>query len=153
MSDSELLRTRQAAGRAARGTQYTARDFQLEMLEKLAETEALVEAMQKSWKNDLQAVKDQRLLKFDSQTLVAVGAIALSVTGYVLQEARNTARQDTELETTRARVTRLEQIAATNTEARVRTEVQLGELHEGQAEIKQMIEAHDNRGKKSIPPK
>jgi hypothetical protein len=47
-------------------------------------------------------------------------------------------------------VLRLEQIAATNTEGRIRTEVQLGELREGQNEIKAMIQAHDSASKKSF---
>jgi hypothetical protein len=65
-----------------------------------------------------------------------------------IQDARNTARQDSELEATKARVQRLEQIAATNTEARIRTEVQLGELRDGQNEIKALIQAHDNASRK-----
>ena len=93
------------------------------------------------------------LLRFDGRTLVAIGAIALSMTGYVLQDARNTSRRDAEIETMKARVTRLEEIAATNTEGRVRNEVELGELREGQAEIKHMIEARDSGGKKAIPQK
>jgi soluble cytochrome b562 len=80
---------------------------------------------------------------------MALGAIALSITGYVIQDARNTAKQDAEIESTRARVVRLEQIAATNTEGRIRTEVQLGELREGQNEIKAMIQAHDSASKKN----
>ncbi len=94
-------------------------------------------------------MKEQRLLKFDSRTLIALGAIALSIAGYVIQDARNTARQDSEIESTKARVLRLEQIAAANTEGRIRTEVQLGELREGQNEIKAMIQAHDSASKKS----
>ena len=43
---------------------------------------------------------------------------------------------------------RLEQIATTNTEARIRTEVQLGELRDGQNEIKAMIQAQDRSGRK-----
>ncbi len=60
----------------------------------------------------------------------------------------STARQDSEIQATQARVLRLEQIAATNTEARIRTEVQLGELQEGQNEIKGMIQAHDSGSKR-----
>jgi hypothetical protein len=89
-------------------------------------------------------------VKFDSRALVALAAVALSVAGYVIQEARNTARQDSEIEATTARVMRLEQIAATNTEARIRTEVQLGELRDGQAEIKALIQTHDG-GSKKVP--
>ena len=65
-----------------------------------------------------------------------------------IQDARSAARQETEIESTKARVQRLEQIAATNTEGRIRTEVQLGELREGQERIKAMILAHDSSSKK-----
>ena len=60
-------------------------------------------------------------MKFDSRALIAMGALALSLSGYVIQGARNSARQDSELAATEARVQRLEQIAATTTEARIRT--------------------------------
>jgi hypothetical protein len=144
MSEGTLLRQRNRAGgeRAGAMVQYTAKDFQLEVLGKLAEMQTLTESLEESWNEKLEAVKEQRLLKFDSRTLVALGAIGLSLTGYVIQEARNTARQDNEIETTKARVVRLEQISAANTEGRIRMEVQLGELRDGQAEIKAMIEAH-----------
>ena len=127
---------------------YTAKDFQLEVLGRLAEMQSLAESLEETWDRKLEAVKDQRLLKFDSRVLIALGAIALSVTGYVIQEARSTARQDSELETTKARVMRLEQIAAINTEARIKTEVQLGELREGQTEIKTLIQAQAIASKK-----
>ena len=113
----------------------------------------LAGSLEESWSKKLAGAKEQRLLKFDSRTLVALGAIALSITGFVIQEARNTARQDSEIESTKARVMRLEQIANTNTEARIRTEVQLGELRDGQAEIKALIEAHDNSSKKATARK
>ena len=71
----------------------------------------------------------------------------------MLQDARNTSRRDGEIETTKTRVASLEKIAATNTEGRIRTEVELGELREGQAEIKAMIEAHDLATKKALPEK
>jgi hypothetical protein len=129
--------------------QYTAKDFQLEVLGKLADMQSLTESLEESWNEKLEAVKEQRLLKFDSRTLIALGAIGLSLTGYVIQEARNTARQDNEIETTKARVVRLEQISAANTEGRIRMEVQLGELRDGQAEIKAMIEAHYVASKKA----
>ena len=131
---------------------YTAKDFQLEVLGRLAEMQGLAESLEVTWDNKLEAVKDQRLLKFDSRVLIALGAVALSVTGYVIQEARNAARQDSEIETTKTRVMHLEQIAATNTEARIRTEVQLVELREGQTEIKALIQAQAVAIKK-IPPR
>lgn len=129
---------------------YTARDFQFEVLDKLAEMENLAQNLRENWGKELKAATDQRLVKFDSRTLIAMGAIALSITGYVIQSARNAARQDSEIEATKARVVRLEQIAATNTEGRIRTEVELGELRDGQAEIKAMIQAHDNASKRAL---
>jgi hypothetical protein len=51
----------------------------------------------------------------------------------------------------KARVVRLEDTAAMNTEGRVRMEVELGELREGQTEIKKMLEAHDNASRKVMP--
>jgi hypothetical protein len=130
--------------------QYTAKDFQLEVLDRLTEMQSAAASLEEDWDQKLGAVRDQRLVKFDSRALVALAAVALSVAGYVIQEARNTARQDSEIEATTARVMRLEQIAATNTEARIRTEVQLGELRDGQAEIKALIQTHDG-GSKKVP--
>lgn len=149
MNDGNILRQRQrVAERPASGVTYSAKDFQLEVLDRLEEMRSFAEALDESWDKKLQAVKEQRLLKFDSRALIAIGALALSITGYVIQDARNTARQDSEIEATKARVMRLEQIAATNTEARIRTEVQLGELRDGQNEIKALIQAHDIASRK-----
>lgn len=147
------FRNRGGAEKAAPVVQYTAKDFQLEVLGKLAEVQSLAESLEGSWSRKLEAVREQRLLKFDTRTLIALGAIALSISGYLVQDARNTARQDSEIESTKARVVRLEQIAATNTEARIRTEVQLGELKDGQAEIKALIEAHDSASRTVSPRK
>lgn len=153
MNDDNILRQRHRVvmEKPATGVQYSAKDFQLEVLDRLEEMWSFTEALEETWEKKLQAVKEQRLLKFDSRTLIAMGALALSIVAYVLQDARNTARQDSEIESTKARVQRLEQIATTNTEARIRTEVQLGELRDGQNEIKALIQAHDSgsrRGKK-----
>lgn len=150
MSEESLLsRLRnRATDKPNAGTQYTAKDFQLEVLTQLAELQSLTEGTQKCWGQELKMIKEQRLLKFDSRTLVALGAIALSISGYVVQDARNTARQDSEIEATKARVVRLEQIAATNTEGRIRSEEELTKLREGQAEIKTMIQAHDAASRK-----
>jgi hypothetical protein len=106
-------------------------------------------SLEQSWEKKLEAVKEQRLLKFDSRALIAMGALALSISGYVIQDARNSARQDSELAATESRVQRLEQIAATTTEARIRTEVQLGELREGQNEIKALLEPHNSAGRRN----
>jgi hypothetical protein len=150
--DNVLSKQRQRPGidRAAQPVQYTAKDFQLEVLDRLEEVRTLAESLDASWSRKVEAIKEQRLLRFDGRTLVAVGAIALSITGYVLQDARNTSKRDAEIETTKTRVLRLEQIAATNTEARIRTEVQLGELRDGQNEIKALIQAHDSGSRKIV---
>ena len=142
MNEDPLLgrqRHRGGVDKPAPPAQYTAKDFQLEVLSRLGEMQDLAESLEDSWTKKLEGVREQRLIKFDSRTLIAVAAIALSFTGYVIQEVRHTAREDSEIEGTKARVVRLEQIAATNTEGRIRTEVQLGELRDGQAEIKALI--------------
>jgi hypothetical protein len=131
------------------GSQYSAKDFQLEVLDRLAEVQDFAASLEQSWEKKLEAVKEQRLLKFDIRALIAMGALALSISGYVIQDARNSARQDSELAATEARVQRLEQIAATTTEARIRTEVQLGELREGQNEIKALLEPHISAGRRT----
>lgn len=143
------LRHRGAEKLAPSSAQYTAKDFQLEVLSQLAEVQTLAESMEKKWLDELKSIQDHRLLKFDSRTLVALGAVVLSVAAYVVQDARNSARQDSEIETSKTRITRLEQIAATNTEGRIRTEAQLQELREGQSEIKVLIQAHDSASRKA----
>src|SRR5579871_1014640 len=149
-----LNRQRSRSGeRTAAAVPYTAKDFQLEVLDRLEGMQELAQSLEQGWDRKLEAVKEQRLLKFDSRALIALGAIALSIAGYVIEDARNSAKQDSEIQATQARVLRLEQIAATNTEARIRTEVQLGELQEGQNEIKAMIQAHDSASKKEAAGK
>jgi hypothetical protein len=149
MSDDDFDE-RRGAGRQGRAVPYTVKDFQVEVLGQLAEVQALTEALQESLATDLKGSQEQsRLLRFDGRTLVAIGAIALSLTGYVLQDARNSSRRDAEIETTKARVSSLERIATANTEGRIRTEVELGQLHEGQSEIKALIQAHDNASRKA----
>jgi ABC-type hemin transport system substrate-binding protein len=135
------------------GSHYTARDFQLEVLDRLAEVQEFAASLEQSWEKKLDAVKEQRLVKFDSRALIAMGALALSLSGYVIQGARNSARQDSELAATEARVQRLEQIAATTTEARIRTEVQLGELREGQNEIKALLDPHGRATRRNSSPR
>ena len=148
MSETSVLSKHSRIAERPGAGAYTAKDFQLEVLDRLEEMREQTTALEESWDEKLTAVKEQRLLKFDSRTLIALGALALSISGYVIQDARSAARQDSEIESTKARVLRLEQIAATNTEGRIRTEVQLGELREGQNEIKAMIAAHDLGSKK-----
>lgn len=151
MSEANVLNRQRLRGipeRPAGNVPYTAKDFQLEVLDRLEEMQSFAAGLEESWNKKLEAVKEQRLLKFDSRALIALGAVALSIGGYVIQDARNSARQDSEIEATRTRIIRLEQIAATNTEGRIRTEVQLGELREGQNEIKALIQGHDLAAKK-----
>ena len=128
---------------------YTAKDFQLEVLGKLEEVQNLAEALEESWNSKGDTVQEKRLVRFDSRTLIALGAVALSVAGYVIQDARNTARQESEIETTKARVVTLEQIGTTNTEARIRTEVELRGLRDELAEIKVLIVAQENASRKA----
>jgi hypothetical protein len=152
MSEDNFARQRHRVigERAAPVVSYSAKDFQLEVLDRLAEMQNLAQSLEVTWGKKLEAVKEQRLLKFDSRTLIALAAVALSIGGYVIEDARSTSRQDAEIEATKARVQRLEQIATTNTEARIRTEVQLGELRDGQNEIKTLIQAHDIASKKGL---
>ena len=143
-----------AATKPVRAVPYTAKDFQLEILAQLAEMQALTQALQESLREELQKNREQsKLLRFDGRTLVAIGAIALSLTGYVLQDARNTTKRDADIEATKARLTTLEGIATANTEGRIKSEVELGQLREGQEEIKALIEAHDRLSKKALEQK
>ena len=47
----------------------------------------------------------------------------------------------------------LERVAETNTEGRIRLEVELGQLREGQEEIKNLIEARTGAEKKNLARK
>lgn len=138
---------RAGTDKAAPVVPYTAKDFQLEVLGKLEEVQNLAESLEESLTR-VETIPEKRLVKFDSRTLIALGAVALSVAGYVIQDARNTARQESEIETTKARVVSLEQIGTTNTEARIRTEVELGELRDELAEIKVLIVAQEGASRK-----
>jgi hypothetical protein len=155
MSEDEALgRTRVGGGKQARAVPYTSKDFQLEVLGQLAEVQALTESLLESLRDEAKTSQERaKLLKFDGRTLVAIGALALSMTGYVLQDARNSSKRDAEIETTRTRVTNLERVAEVNTEGRIRTEVQLLELRAGQAEIKTLIEAQVIANKKALSRK
>jgi len=150
----ERTRAGGGVGKPARALPYTAKDFQLEVLGQLGEVQALTESLQEFVTNELKKSQEQnRQLKFDGRTLVAIGAIALSLTGYVLQDARSSSKRDAEIETTKARVASLERVAAANTEGRMRTEVELSGLRDGQVEIKAMIVAHDSASRKAPPQK
>lgn len=147
MSDDDVQARQRirAAGKQAPVGPYTTKDFQLEVLGKLEEMQALTESLPESWRDELKEIRSQNNpLRFEARTLIAIGAVALSITGYVLQDARNTSKRDAEIETTKARVVALERIAATNTEGRIRMEVELEELRDGQIEIRRMITVHDN---------
>jgi hypothetical protein len=131
---------------------YTTRDFQLDVLGQLEEVRATTQALQQSLANQLKENQEHsRLLRFDGRTLVAIGALALSLTVYVLQDARNTSKRDADIETTKVRVKTLEGIAEVNTEGRIKAEVELEELREGQAEIKALLRGRENAGKKAAP--
>jgi hypothetical protein len=108
-----------------------------EVLAKLVHLEEMAESARSSKAAERQA------LKLDARTIVAICAVLFSVAGYLVQDARNTSRQDAEIEATTVRVTNLEKIASINTEARVRTEVQLDELRQGQAEIKELLRGRE----------
>jgi soluble cytochrome b562 len=144
------------AGKARAGT-YTTKDFQLEVLGQLAEMREVARELREELANEAkknsEAWEPRRLLRFDGRTLVAIGAIALSMTGYVLQDARNSTKRDAEIESATARITNLEKVEAANTEGRIKTEVELGELREGEAEIKALIEAHDSASRGAHPQK
>jgi hypothetical protein len=151
MNDDELSGNVRAAGsaaRQARGVPYTAKDFQLEILGQLAELHEMAEALRESSASEFERTREpNKRLPFDGRTLVAIAAITLSLTGYVLQDARNGSTRDATIETTKARVVNLERLAEANTEGRIRSEVQLSELRDGQAELKRMIEQHDSTSK------
>jgi len=144
-------------GKQARGGTYTTKDFQLEVLGQIAEMREVVRELREELANESkknnEAWEPRRLLRFDGRTLVAIGAIALSMTGYVLQDARNSTKRDAGIETATARITNLERVEAANTEGRIRTEVELGELREGEAEIKALLEAHDSASRGTHPQK
>jgi len=88
--------------------------------------------------------------KLDFRSAVALGALVLSIAGYVIQDARNSSRQDAEIEMTKTRVSNLERIASATTEARIRTEIELKGLREGQDEIKRLLEQHDSRTRSGV---
>jgi len=132
-------KARVPTGKQSLVARHTDQDSQLEMLSELRRLDASLESV----KEDLKARSEGR--KFDARTIVAICAIALSLAGYVVQEARNSSRQDAEIEMTKARVSNLERIAAANTEARIRSEVEFKALREGQEEIKRMLERHDSQ--------
>lgn len=143
-----------AGAKALRSGPYTAKDFQLEVLSQLAEMQAMTDALDQALRNELRARREQsNLLRFDGRTLVALGAIALSITGYALQDARNSSRRDAEIETTKARVTNVELIEAANTEERIKAQVQIVDLRDGQAEIKALIQEYESGSKKAVPRK
>lgn len=153
MSEEVVFQKQKQRGGGEKAIQYTIKDFQLEVLDRLSEMQRVTEGLQKAQQEVELQSKARGIPRFDAKAVVALGAIVLSVAGYVIQDARNSARQDSEIESTKARVVHLEQIAATNTEGRIRTEVELGELRQGQIEIKAMIQAHDRGSTNTKQPK
>jgi hypothetical protein len=149
--DNGLLnkpRQRAGVGKQPLVVRRADQDSQLEMLDKLTQLETSLASV----KDELKEAKTRgEFRKLDARTIVALVAIALSITGYVIQEARNTSRQDAEIEMTKARVSNLERIAAANTEARIRSEVEFKALREGQEEIKRLLEQHDTRTRAVAP--
>ena len=76
MTEEQLLSRRfRSVEKPSTGAQYTAKDFQLEVLDKLAEVQRLAGSLEISWNNKLAAAKEQRLVKFDSRTLIALGRL------------------------------------------------------------------------------
>jgi soluble cytochrome b562 len=153
MSEDDVERAKAFGSGAKQGRTgpYTAKDFQFEVLGQLAEVQTLTEALKDSLADGFEKGQEHsNLLRFDGRTLVAVGAIALSLTGYVLQDARNTSKREGEIEAMKSRVMRLEQDETTNTEGRIRAEVELRELREGQAETKSLMQARDSAHKRAI---
>jgi hypothetical protein len=138
MSENETIRNLVGWSEQPLVVRHVEGDFQHEVLERLTHLETTSRVAQM----DRDAERGSKT-RFDPKVIAAIGAIFLSIAGYVIQDARNSSRQDAEIETTKVRLTNLERIATTNTEARIRTEVQLGELQKGQEEIKRMIEHHE----------
>jgi hypothetical protein len=107
------------------------------VLGQLSEVQELTESLREALQLEIKRSREQnKLLRFDGRTLVAIGAIALSLTEYVLKDAGNSSRRDAEVETLKSRVLQLEEVAETDTEKRVRLEVQIGELRDVQGEIR-----------------
>jgi hypothetical protein len=147
--DSLLNKPRQHAssGKQPLVVRSTDQDSQLEMLDRLMQLETSLASV----KEGLKAIKSRgELRKLDARTLVALGAMALSITGYVIQDARNTSRQDTEIETAKARLAIVERVQAINTDGRIRMEVELQQLREGQAELKRLLEQHDSHSRGAV---
>ena len=143
LSDTQH-RPRQRAGKQTLVVRQADEHVQLdEVLEKLAHLETMAESATVA-----KTSSEKQALKLDVRSIVAIAAILLSIVGYVVQEARNTSRQDAEIESTAVRLMNLEKITATNTEARVRSEVELDELRQGQAEIKELLRAKDLKNNK-----
>jgi soluble cytochrome b562 len=145
MSTDETLLSRPKSRAVTAKQQLVVRgapeDSQPEVLSKLTHLESSLVSVEA----ELKAIKGREPKRWDARTLVALAAIALSITGYVIQDARASSRQDAEIEMMRVRIVNLEAIAAANTESRIRTEVELKALREGQQEIKHLLQQHDTQ--------
>ena len=147
MNDDNILRQRhKAMERATLGNPYSAKDFQLEVLDRLAEMQSFAEALDESWNKKLQAVKEQRLLKFGSRTLrwrqsrsrlrgTCPGCAKFLETGY-----GNRGDEGTRAATG---ADRDDEYGGEDSDRS-----SLGELRDGQNEIKTLIQAHDSASRK-----
>ncbi len=151
-AQEEPLRRAQKTGVGSQPlvVRHTDKDFQSEVIEALSRLEKVIHPPPEATRVS-GATSHFAGLEFKSIT--AVGAIVLSVAGYVIQDARNSSRQDADIEATKVRVATVEKIAATNTEARIRLEVELGELRDGQMEIKRLLVAHENETREGLQRK
>jgi len=75
-------------------------DDVLERLERL-------ESVSKPPGNEPKDGEHSPAIKFDLKTIVAICAIFLSMTGYVIEDARNTSRQDAEIESSKMLVSNI----------------------------------------------
>ncbi len=149
----ELLnkrRQRGSAGSQPLVVRHSDNDFQLEVREALSRLEAVIQPLRAAAKV---TYDNSSFASLDFKGLAALGAILLSLAGYVIQEARNSSRQDAEIEATRVRVTTVEKVAAANTEARIRLEVELAQLRDGQADIKRLLLTHENETRRFLRTK
>jgi soluble cytochrome b562 len=134
------LKPRAATGKQQLVVRGAPDDSQPEVHSKLTHLESSLASVEA----ELKAIKGREPKRWDARTLVTLAAIALSITGYVIQDARNSSRQDAEIEMMRVRIVNLEGIATANTEARIRTEMELKGLREGQEDIKRLLQQHDS---------
>jgi hypothetical protein len=141
VDDTLVSKPRQRVSRQALVVRPAEQDSPREVLDKLAHLEASLTSV----KGDLGVVKSRgEARKLDARTVAALGAIVLSIAGYVIQDARNTSRLDAEIEMSKTRIANIERVVTANAEARIRTEMELKALREGQDQIRLLLERHDS---------